>query len=57
METNDCKLGTLIIKGELIQRIKEALEGAGYYLPNEITELKLYGKDSDDFPVRLAKEQ
>lgn len=56
VETTDFKMGTLIIKGELIQRMKEQLEGAGYYLPNEITELKLYGKGSEDFPVRVAKE-
>lgn len=56
VETADFKMGTLITKGELIRQIKERLEAAGYYLPNEIMELKLYGRGSEDFPVRLVKD-
>lgn len=41
----------LITKGEVIKRVKEALEQNGYYFPADIQELKLYGKEKY-FPVR-----
>ena len=48
--TDDFRRGTLQTKGRLIQKVKSKLEGAGFNLPANITELKLY-EASKSFPV------
>lgn len=51
VETKDYRKMALITKGEVIKRVKEALEQQGYYFPADIQELKLYGKEKF-FPVK-----
>lgn len=51
VDTKDYRKMALITKGEVIRKVKEALEQKGYYFPADIQELKLYGKEKY-FPVR-----
>ncbi|MDG3582246.1 mechanosensitive ion channel family protein [Galbibacter pacificus] len=45
VDTKDFRMQALITKGNVVRRIKEALEDAGYYMPADIQEIKLYGKE------------
>lgn len=53
--TKDYRKSGIVIKGNLIRKIKEALESKGLNLPANITELKLYGNE-EDIPLRVKKE-
>lgn len=52
VDTKDFRRMALIGKGNVIRAVKEELEKGGYYLPADIQEIKLYGKEKD-FPVRM----
>ena len=54
VDTKDFRRMALITKGNVVRNVKEALEDAGYYMPADIQEIKLYGSQKD-FPVRLSK--
>ncbi|WP_026752817.1 mechanosensitive ion channel family protein [Sediminibacter sp. Hel_I_10] len=56
VDTKDFRRMALITKGNVVRQVKEALEDAGYYLPADIQEIKLYGGESD-FTVRLADDK
>lgn len=53
VKTDDFRRGTLQTKGKLMQAVKTKLEGAGFNLPANITELKFY-QASESFPVQMA---
>lgn len=53
VDTKDFKKQALITKGNVVRNVKEALEQAGYYMPADIQEIKLYGGETE-FPVRLG---
>lgn len=55
VDTKDFRKMALITKGLVIKNVKEALEDAGYYMPADIHEIKLYGSETE-FPVRLRPE-
>ena len=55
VDTKDFRRMALIVKGNVVKNVKEALEDAGYYMPADIQEIKLYGGETE-FPVRLAPE-
>jgi small-conductance mechanosensitive channel len=52
VDTTDFRRMALITKGNVVRSVKEALEDAGYYMPADIHEIKLYGGETE-FPVRL----
>ena len=56
VETDDFRRMALITKGIVIKAVKEALEEAGYYMPADIHEIKLYGGETE-FPIRLQQER
>lgn len=56
VDTKDFRKMALITKGLVIKNVKEALEDAGYYMPADIHEIKLYGAETE-FPVRLQPEE
>ena len=53
METKDYRRVTLQKRGSLMREVKERLEEAGYNLPADITELKLYGAE-EAIPVKMT---
>ena len=55
VDTKDFRRMALITKGNVVRNVKESLVEAGYYLPADIQEIKLYGGEKD-FKVRIAKE-
>lgn len=55
VDTKDFRRLALITKGNVVRNVKEALEEAGYYMPADIHEIKLYGGEKE-FPVRLSPE-
>lgn len=55
VDTTDFRRMALITKGNVVRQVKEAMEDAGYYMPADIQEIKLYG-GIKEFPVRLAKD-
>lgn len=55
VDTKDFRRMALITKGNVVRNVKEALEEAGYYLPADIQEIKLYGGEKE-FKVRLARD-
>lgn len=55
VDTKDFRRQALVTKGNVVRNVKEALEDAGYYMPADIQEIKLYGGEKE-FPVRLAKD-
>ena len=56
VDTKDFRRMALVTKGNVVRAVKEALEDAGYYMPADIQEIKLYGGEKE-FPVRLAERQ
>jgi small-conductance mechanosensitive channel len=56
VDTKDFRRMALITKGNVVRNVKEALEDAGYYMPADIQEIKLYGGEKE-FPVRLAPQE
>ncbi len=55
VDTKDFRRQALITKGNVVRNVKEALEEAGYYMPADIQEIKLYGGEKE-FPIRIAKD-
>ena len=55
VDTKDFRRMALITKGNVVRNVKEALEDAGYYMPADIHEIKLYGGETE-FPVRLQQQ-
>jgi hypothetical protein len=55
VDTKDFRRMALITKGNVVRNVKEALEDAGYYMPADIHEIKLYDGETE-FPVRLNTE-
>ena len=53
VDTKDFRRMALITKGNVVRAVKEALEDNGYYMPADIQEIKLYGKEND-FPFRIS---
>lgn len=56
VDTKDFRMQAMKTKGNVVRTVKEALMKNGYYLPADIQEIKIYGKEKD-FPVRLDKNQ
>ncbi|MBC8767349.1 mechanosensitive ion channel family protein [Arenibacter sp. BSSL-BM3] len=56
VDTKDFRRMALITKGIVVKNVKEALEDAGYYMPADIQEIKLY-RGETDFPLRLNQQQ
>ncbi|WP_378187871.1 mechanosensitive ion channel family protein [Aquimarina sp. W85] len=56
VDTKDFRRMALITKGNVVRNVKEALEEAGYYMPADIQELKLYRGEAD-FPLRINREK
>ncbi len=52
VDTKDFRRQAMITKGNVIRSVKEDLGNNGFYLPADIQEIKLYGKESD-FPLRF----
>lgn len=55
VDTKDFRRMALITKGNVIRKVKEALETGGFYLPADIQEIKLYGKEKN-FPVQVSNQ-
>lgn len=55
VDTKDFRKSALITKGNVVRNVKEALEEAGYYMPADIQEIKLYGGETE-FPVKLSPQ-
>lgn len=55
VDTKDFRRQALVTKGNVVRNVKEALEDAGYYMPADIQEIKLYG-GVKEFPIRIAKD-
>ncbi len=55
VNTKDYRKSAIVVRGNLIRKIKETLEQEGFYLPADITELKLYGNE-EDIPLRVKKD-
>ena len=54
VETTDFRRGALMIRGNVIRAVKEALENNGFSLPADIQEIKLYGGEKE-FPIVLKE--
>jgi small-conductance mechanosensitive channel len=52
VDTKDFRRMALITKGCVVRNVKEALAEEGYYMPADIQEIKLYGREKE-FPVVL----
>lgn len=52
-DTKDYKKGINILKGNVVSAVKEALLDAGFGLPADIQELKIY-KSDDPFPISVT---
>ena len=52
VDTKDFRRMALTTKGNVVRHVKEALEQNGYYMPADIQEIKLYGKEKD-LPIRF----
>lgn len=55
VDTKDFRRAALITKGNVVRNVKEALENAGYYMPADIQEIKLYGGETE-FPVKISPQ-
>ncbi|WP_339831644.1 mechanosensitive ion channel domain-containing protein [uncultured Altibacter sp.] len=55
VETLDYRKSSRVLRGIVIKKVKEALSDAGFNLPADITELKLYGNE-EDIPLRVRKD-
>ncbi|APQ17284.1 mechanosensitive ion channel family protein [Maribacter hydrothermalis] len=54
VDTKDFRRSALITRGNVIKHVKEELVKAGYYLPADIQEIKLYGKETE-IPIKINK--
>jgi len=55
VNTIDYRKASRVLRGQIIQEVKQALEQKGFNLPADITELKLYGNE-EDIPLRVRKD-
>ena len=55
VDTKDFRRMALITKGNVIRKVKEALEQGGFYLPADIQEIKLYGAEKN-FPIKIISD-
>ncbi|RFN58083.1 mechanosensitive ion channel family protein [Marixanthomonas ophiurae] len=55
VHTIDYRKASRVLRGQIIQEVKQALEQKGFNLPADITELKLYGNE-EDIPLRVRKD-
>ena len=55
VNTVDYRVSSRILRGIIIKNVKEALSDAGFNLPADITELKLYGNE-EDIPLKVRKD-
>ena len=55
VNTLDYRVSSRILRGLVIKKVKEALSDAGFNLPADITELKLYGNE-EDIPLKVRKD-
>ena len=55
VDTKDFRMQASITKGNVVRTVKEALMDNGYYLPADIQEIKLYGKEKE-FPVQYRED-
>ncbi|RMB57321.1 mechanosensitive ion channel family protein [Dokdonia sinensis] len=55
VDTKDFRKQALITKGNVVRKVKEALEDAGYYMPADIQEIKLYG-GVKEFPLSFRQQ-
>lgn len=55
VDTKHFRKSALITKGNVVRKVKEALEEAGYYMPADIQEIKLYGGETE-FPVKISPQ-
>ncbi|MCM5663400.1 mechanosensitive ion channel family protein [Galbibacter mesophilus] len=56
VDTKEFGMNALLTKGNVVRRVKEALEDAGYYMPADIHEIKLYGKETE-LPVTFIDKK
>lgn len=56
VDTKDFRRMALITKGNVVRNVKEELEEAGYYMPADIQEIKLYGGEKE-FPVKINPKE
>ncbi|WP_437368324.1 mechanosensitive ion channel family protein [Maribacter litoralis] len=56
VDTKDFRRIALITKGNVVRNVKEELEEAGYYMPADIQEIKLYGGETE-FPVKINPKE
>ncbi len=54
--TDDYRRGILVLKGEIMTHVKNALIDNGFTLPANVQELKLYGQRTS-FPVTIIKKE
>ncbi len=54
VDTKDFRRMALITRGGVVRNVKESLEKAGYHMPADIQEIKLYGAERD-FPLRVTQ--
>jgi small-conductance mechanosensitive channel len=54
VDTKDFRKQAMITKGNVVRKVKEALEDDGYYMPADIQEIKLYG-GVKEFPLSFNK--
>ena len=55
VNTVDYRVSSRVFRGMIIKRVKEGLSDAGFNLPADITELKIYGTE-EDIPLKLRKD-
>lgn len=55
VHTIDYRKASRVLRGQVIQQVKQVLEENGFNLPADITELKLYGNE-EDIPLRVRKD-
>lgn len=55
VNTVDYRVSSRILRGLVIKKVKEVLSDAGFNLPADITELKLYGNE-EDIPLKIRKD-
>ncbi|MBT0607984.1 mechanosensitive ion channel family protein [Aequorivita echinoideorum] len=55
VDTKDYRRASLVLRGIIIKEIKEKLAAAGFNLPADIKELKIYGTE-DAIPVKIRHE-
>ncbi|WP_200974525.1 mechanosensitive ion channel family protein [Echinicola sp. 20G] len=56
VNTFEFRKEAVMVKGEIIKRVKQALEANGFSLPSDIIEVKLYGSQKE-LPIKLLKDE